>query len=117
MKQAIGILALALAGCATPVQQGPAAKAPLDRHSSYAVEDRPDGFVVSVRHERYQFVPETSAVLTTCKAALMNAAHTEATRRGRKVEINEQQVQASTGRNGLTGITSCEASVPVRWAS
>lgn len=33
-----------------------------------------------------------------------------------KIEpVNEQRIGVSMGRNGLTGMTSCEASVPVIW--
>jgi hypothetical protein len=109
MKLAIILAAaLATAACTTPIKQ-PA--------GDYAVAETPDGFTVTVRHSRYQFVPETAAVQQACRAQLLAAAHEVAERKGRRIEqVNEQRIQISTGRNGLTGITSCEASAPVRWA-
>lgn len=107
---------LLMSGCTTPLQQPGPAKSPADRDTSYSVEDRADGFTVSVSYDRHQFFPETAAVLVACKAALLVAAYEVADRRGRAIEpVNEQRIRISTGRNGITGFTSCEASVPVRW--
>jgi hypothetical protein len=116
MKHLALILAAALAaGCTTPIPQG-GPKAEADRGTGVAVEDRPDGFVVSVAYSRYQFIPETQAVLAACRSQLLAAAHDVAAQRRRAIEpVNEQRVRISTGRNGLTGMTSCEASVPVTW--
>ncbi|MDL9996975.1 hypothetical protein QTI24_00060 [Variovorax sp. J22P240] len=101
-----------LAGCATPSPQG----AP-DKNASYQVTDGSDGFTISVAYSRYQFIPESSAVQAACKQALTAGAFDEADRRGRKIEpVNEQRIRLSMGRNGFTGITSCEASVSVTWA-
>ena len=33
-----------------------------DKTSEYRVDDRPGGFTVFVEYERYQFIPESSAV-------------------------------------------------------
>jgi len=105
---------VALLGCATPSSQSPGAA---DKDTSVKVDDRADGFTVSVSYSRYQFIPESSAVQTACKQALTASAFDEAEKRGRKIEtVNEQRIRISMGRNGLTGITSCEASVPVTWA-
>lgn len=102
-----------LAGCATPAQYSDN-KATIDRDTSYSVQDRSDGFTVTVAYDRYQFIPETSAVMAACRSALLATAYDVADKKGRAIEqINEQRIRISTGRNGLTGITSCEASVPV----
>lgn len=101
-----------LAGCATPsAPSGP------DKDTSYQVTDTPSGFTIAVAYSRYQFIPESGAVQASCKQALTAGAYDEADRRGRKIEpVNEQRIRISMGRNGFTGITSCEASVPVIWA-
>jgi hypothetical protein len=114
---AIALACAAVGGCATPVSQSDAPKTDVDKNTSYSVEDRPDGFLISVAYSRYQFIPESGAVAEACKQALTAQAFDVADRRGRKIErVNEQRIKISMGRNGLSGITSCEASVPVRWA-
>lgn len=114
MRLALILLASALAGCATPAPQGGSAS---DRDASYQVEERPDGFLLSITYDRYQFIPESAALAAACKQQLTATAYDVADKRGRKIEpVNEQRIRLSMGRNGLTGGTSCEASVPVVWA-
>lgn len=109
-------LMLTLAGCATPVEYGVGSKATTDKDTRVAIDERPDGFTVSVLYDRYQFIPETAAVMAACRQALLASAHDHAEKKGRRIRpINEQRIRISTGRNGFTGITSCEASVPVQW--
>lgn len=108
----LAVAVLTLSGCATPAPGGGSA-----RDTEYTATDTPEGFVVAMAYSRYQFIPESGAVQTACRQALMASAHDEAAKRGRKIEpINEQRIRISMGRNGLTGMTSCEASVPVAWA-
>lgn len=114
MRAVFVIATIALTGCAAPAPQGGTAS---DRDAAYNVEDRADGFLVSVSYDRYQFIPESSAVAAACKQQLTATAYEVADKKGRKIEaVNEQRIRLSMGRNGLTGITSCEASVPVIWA-
>ena len=87
-----------------------------DKDTEYVVEDTGDGFIVTVNYTRYQFIPESSAVATACKSALTTIAWDIADRRRKKIEaVNEQRIRLSMGRNGVTGITSCQASAPVKW--
>jgi hypothetical protein len=81
-----------------------------DKNTSFATVDRPDGFALEVRYNRYQFLPESDAVAVACKSQATALAFDVAEKRGRKIEqINDQRIQISMGRNGLTGITSCRA--------
>lgn len=117
MKHGIWVISVAalLAACTTPMPQG-GPKADVDRDTGVSVQERPDGFVVSVAYSRYQFIPETQAVMAACRSQLLATAHDVAERKGRAIQpIDEQRIRISTGRNGLTGTTSCEASVPVMW--
>jgi hypothetical protein len=108
------MVAAALTGCATPSAQFPGAA---DKDTTVRVEDRPGGFNLSISYSRYQFIPESAAVQAACKQALTAIAYDIADQRGRKIEpVNEQRIRLSFGRNGFTGTTSCEASVPVSWA-
>ncbi len=89
---------------------------PYDKDTFYAVDERPDGFSLTVQYSRYQFIPESGAVATACQAALKALAWDIAEKRGKKIEpVNDQRIRVSMGRNGFSGITSCEASVPVQW--
>ena len=107
-------IAVGLGGCATPSAQTPGV---IDKDATVKVDERPDGFNVSISYSRYQFIPESVAVQAACRQALTATAYDVADQRGKKIEpVNEQRIRISMGRNGLTGITSCEASVPVSWA-
>ena len=106
-----------LPGCATLPTYSQAPWMDLDKDTRYAVEDRPGGFLVTVEHTRFQFIPEQSVVAATCRSAVTSTAHAVAEKRGRPLRaINEQRVMISTARNPWAGITSCTAQVPVEYA-
>lgn len=106
----------ALSGCATPMQQIDAPMTRYDRDTEYLITSGSDGFAVAINYSRYQFIPESTAVATACKSALIAIAFEEADKKGRKIEpINEQRIRLSMGRNGFTGITSCSASGVAEW--
>jgi hypothetical protein len=110
------LFSLLLSACATPVSHTNAPMATYDRDTEYAVEERPDGFGLTVYYSRYQFIPESSAVATACKSALTSLAWEIAERRGKKIDpVNEQRIRISMGRNGVSGITSCQAFAVVAW--
>ena len=80
------------------------------------VADTRGGFTVDVRYSRYQFIPESGALLEACRSIATARAFEEARNRGREIEpINEQSIRISTGRNGLLGLTSCRAFAEARW--
>lgn len=106
----------ALSGCTTPMGYTNAPMTSFDKDTEYAVVERPGGFTLTVHYGRYQFIPESGALAASCKAALTSIAHEVAERKGRAIEpVNEQRIQLSMGRNGLTGMTTCTATVPVTW--
>lgn len=106
-----------LAGCATPVKYSEAPMTRYDKNTDYSVSERNDGFTVDIRYARYQFVPESSAVNASCRSQATSLAWEIARKRGKKIQnINDQEVKISMGRNGLSGITSCRAQVPVYYA-
>jgi hypothetical protein len=111
------VAALLLAGCATLPTYSEGPWMDLDKDTRYAVEDRPGGFLVTVEHTRFQFIPEQGVVAATCRAAVTSTAHAVAEKRGRRLRVvNEQRVMISTARNPWAGITSCTAQVPVEYA-
>lgn len=107
---------LLFAGCATPVGHTNIPLVTYDKDTEYGIEDQPDGFGITVYYSRYQFIPESSAVATACKSALTSLAWEVAEKKGKEIEpINEQRIRISMGRNGLSGITSCQAFAVVKW--
>lgn len=117
MKLIILIASLLLLGaCATPVSHTNTPLATYDKDTEYGLEERPDGFGITVYYSRYQFIPESDAVATACKFALTSIAWELAEKKGKEIEpINEQRIRISMGRNGFSGITSCQAFTVVKW--
>lgn len=114
---AIALVAvLAVAGCATPVSHTNIPVSTYDKDTEYGLEERPDGFAITVYYSRYQFIPESDAVATACKSQLTAIAWEHSDKVGKPIEtINEQRIRISMGRNGLVGITSCQAYAIAKW--
>lgn len=107
---------LLLTGCATPVSHTNIPLSTYDKDTEYGIEKREDGFAITVFYSRYQFIPESDAVATACKSQLTAIAWEHADNEGREIEpVNEQRIRISMGRNGLTGITSCQANTLAKW--
>lgn len=103
-------------GCATPVGHTNIPLATYDKDTEYGIEERIDGFSITVYYSRYQFIPEGDVVAIACKSQLTAIAWEYAENKGREIEpVNEQRVRISMGRNGFTGITSCQANAIVKW--
>tara|TARA_B110000879_G_scaffold120175_1_gene159542 strand:+ start:196 stop:621 length:426 start_codon:yes stop_codon:yes gene_type:complete len=110
------VFLISLAGCATPVSHENIAMQTYDQNTEYSISEHPKGYTITVFYSRYQFIPESDAVATACKAALTSIGWEVADKQGKEIKsINEQRIKVSMGRNGLTGITSCQASVLVEW--
>ena len=107
---------LILAACATPVSHTNIPLSTYDKDTEYGIEERADGFAITVFYSRYQFIPESVAVATACKSQLTAIAWEYSDNAGKEIEpVNEQRIRISMGRNGLTGITSCQAVAVVKW--
>ncbi|MBD3667472.1 MAG: hypothetical protein HUJ16_05895 [Kangiella sp.] len=110
------LFVMLLTGCATPVSHTNIPLSTYDKDTEYGIEKRDDGFAITVYYSRYQFIPESDAVATACKSQLTAIAWEHADNEGRDIEpINEQRIRISMGRNGLTGITSCQANAVAKW--
>ncbi len=110
------VILIVVAGCATPVNYANQPLSTYDKDTEYAVENQPDGFSITVYYSRYQMIPESQAVLAACKSNLMALAWEIADRKSKKIQpINEQRIKISMGRNGLSGITSCQATAIAKW--
>lgn len=112
----LALLTFILSGCATPVSHSNVPVSTYDKDTEYAIEDNPTGFGITVYYSRYQFMPESDAVATACKSMLTSIAWEVADKKGKKIEpVNEQRIRISMGRNGLFGITSCQAYAPITY--
>lgn len=110
------IVFVMLVGCARPALFSDQMMLTYDKDTTYIIEDVHDGFVLSVAYSRYQFFPESNALAMSCKSQLTSIAWEHADKSSRKIKpVNEQKIKISMGRNGLTGITSCQAQVKVEW--
>lgn len=117
MKKALLFIPALLitAGCTTPVQYTNKAFTKYDKNTEYAVDTRTNGFDLTVKYSRYQFIPESDAVAIACKAVLTSIAHELADNQDKKISIDDQRIKLSMGRNGFSGITSCAANTSVKW--
>ena len=114
----IFIFCALLISCATPVSHTNIPLSTYDKDTEYGIEKRDDGFSITVYYSRYQFIPESDAVATACKSQLTAIAWEHADNEGKKIDpVNEQRIRVSMGRNGLSGITSCQANAVVKWAN
>ena len=107
---------LALAACTTPADVSMPIGTGQEADAVVTVADTARGFTVDVKYRRYQMIPETSAVLTTCRSTAIARVTEEARNRGREIQpLAEQDVRVSTGRNGVLGFTSCRAFAEAVW--
>jgi len=105
-----------LVSCATPVSHTNIPLSTYDKDTEYGIEKRDDGFAITVYYSRFQFFPESDAVATACKSQLTAIAWEHADNEGNEIEpVNEQRIRISMGRNGVSGITSCQANAVVKW--
>ncbi len=112
----VGLSLLILIGCATPITYTDKPLQPYDRDTQYRIDEIGEGFVITIYYSRFQFIPESSAVALACKSSLTSIAYEYTQNKNRNIKpINDQMIRISMGRNGMTGITSCSATVRVQY--
>ncbi|MEG3752948.1 hypothetical protein [Psychromonas arctica] len=112
----IALMSVFMIGCAAPVSHSNIPLSTYDKDTEYGIENNDEGFGITVYYSRYQFVPESDAVATACKSQLTSIAWEHAESKGNTISpINEQRIRISMGRNGFTGVTSCQATAIVKW--
>ncbi len=111
MKHTISLLLIfGLFGCATPTKFTDKPMKKWDSDTEYAIEENAAGFVLTVEYSKHQFIPETDAVRKSCLEAITFIAKETADERKKELEtIDPSRIRVSTGRNGLSGNTSCSA--------
>tara|TARA_B110001469_G_C9569395_1_gene282338 strand:- start:230 stop:529 length:300 start_codon:yes stop_codon:yes gene_type:complete len=83
-----------------------------DKNTTYRIDERADGFTITMYYSRYQFIPESDAVAAAAKSNLTSICYDVADSKGKEIKpINEQRIKMSMGRNGISGITSWTGNV------
>ena len=84
------VFLLVLGACASPVSHTNTSLSTYDKDTEYGLEERFDGFGLTVYYSRYQFFPESDAVATACKNQLTAIAWEHSDRVGRKIKPSER---------------------------
>ena len=116
LSASITLIVLALGACTRPADVSRPAVDLSDTNAKIEVKDAPSGFTVDVRYSRYQFIPETGALIVACRSLATARATAEAKLRNREIEpVTDESIRVSAGRNIVNGRTACRAFVEVRW--
>lgn len=109
---------LTLAACTRPTEYRGEGMIKYRDRVTYKVTPAADGFRLLVNHWQYQFVPARGRSHEACRLYLMEIAGVEARRRGRAIQpVRREAIRVDSGRNILSGNTTCAASYDVKWAS
>ena len=83
----------------------------MDKHSygaDYAYDLTNAELIIYVSKNKYQFFPDASAVIEECKSAVQPIRYSVVKKENIRTEKKPKNgIQVSSGRNGVTGITSC----------
>lgn len=117
MKKLVLLLVLLLAGCvSSPVNFIEGEMIEYDKDTKFLISEYDDSFDITIQYARWQFFPEGDAAILACRSQLTAIAWEHAEKNNREIEnINEQKVRVSLGRNGWSGMTTCNAFVNVRY--
>ena len=110
------VIALTVGACTTPSDVSMPLSSVPDKNAKTIVKETSKGFSVDVAYSRYQFVPETGALITLCRSIALARARDEASSRHRAIEaLTDEDVRVSTGRNIINARTACRAFVEAKW--
>lgn len=113
---AVLVIALTVGACTTPSDVSMPLSSVPDKNAKTIVKETSKGFSVDVAYSRYQFVPETGALITLCRSIALSRARDEASNRHRAIEtLTDEDVRVSTGRNIINARTACRAFVEAKW--
>ena len=109
-------LVLLSAGCTHPSQYTEEGVTRFDDRTTYRITNTDKGFRVLVNYEEYQFVPSRWRVHSVCRARLVSLAEQHARKAKRYIlPIDERLIRVDSGRNIVSGTTSCTATYDVEW--
>lgn len=113
----VAVLAVGVSGCTKPSRYTEVGTIQLDDNTSYRITDNEDGFRILVNYTEYQFWPSRGRSHQACRMNLIHIAEDYANEKKRKIEeINENLIRVDSGRNALSGNTTCTATYKVKWA-
>ena len=111
------VLVAVLLGVMVGCTSFPARRLTSDPDATYTVENLPGGFMISSTYSRPSLAADKETVQSSCKRGLMATAQDYADSFGRTIQpLDEGRIRLSMSRNGTTGMTRCDASVPVVWS-
>jgi hypothetical protein len=114
---AVALAAMLLFSCTKPSRYSEVGMVDLDDDTSYRITDREDGFRILVNYTEYQFWPRRGRSHQVCRDNLIHIAGFHAIDKKRKIEeIKESLIRVDSGRNALSGNTTCTATYKVKWA-
>lgn len=116
IKPLLLICCIALSACAHASKFTSESMQSYDSNTEYRIDPADAGFTINIYYAKYQALPESNATLASCKSMLTSIAYEYAERQGRKLKpINEQRMKISYGRNMLSGVSSCSATVQAEY--
>lgn len=114
---AVALAAVLLFSCTKPSRYSEVGMVVVDDYTSYRITDRDDGFRILVNYTEYQFWPRRGRSHQVCRDNLIHLAEFHAIDKKRKIEeIKESLIRVDSGRNALSGNTTCTATYKVKWA-
>ena len=109
-------LSILLMNCAIPVSHANTPLTRYDNHTEYRIENRDDGFNLTVYLKMWQLHQKNETVATICKIRLKEIAKEHSDITGKPINyILESDIQLTIGRNDESAITSCQANAVVKW--
>ena len=104
------------AGCSSAPSEDTTTFPPQETGEFHILEEGPGGFTLAVNYRRYQFVPDSAVVANACRTSLTVIARELADLRGHKLQpIDEQSMQLTVGLDNATSMTTCSATIPVKF--
>lgn len=102
--------------CTRPSQYNQADTKQFDENTTYRITDVDKGFKVLVNYEEYQFWPRRGRSHQGCRDRLIWIAAVYAKEKNRVMaKIDDRLIHVDSGRNILSGYTTCTATYTVDW--
>ena len=103
-------------GCASATMLTDKPMTQYNQETEFRIDQEDAGFVITIYYSKYQFWPQSGVIYTACKSTITSIAYEHADKLKKKIKpINEQRIRFDMGRNSLSGVSSCSATVKVEF--
>lgn len=110
------VLLLFLTGCAITKIHPDEQTTTYNENTEYSIKMDDKGFKIRVYYSRFQLAPNTHILRNDCRHALTSIANEQASTLGKNIQlINEKSILISTARNGFTRVSTCYATILVKF--